>query len=58
MDKINEKFLEYLLYSDKFASELPPLTEVDGFLVNIANATSLPELKRSFQPRIVPKLYC
>ena len=53
---------DYIRKRDNIAGiklcELPPLTEVDGFLVNIANATSLPKLTRSFQPRIVPKLYC
>lgn len=53
---IKENNIEEIIKS--INSELPPLTEVDGFLVNIANATSLPKLTRSFQPRIVPKLYC
>jgi hypothetical protein len=31
-------------------SELPPLIEVDGFLVNTTTVASLPKLSRSFQP--------
>ena len=30
--------------------ELPPLIEVDGFLVNTTTVASLPKLSRSFQP--------
>ena len=36
--------VDYLTYDTKGTCELPPLIEVDGFLVNIPNGTSLPRL--------------
>ena len=45
-----EERSDFVKKAIEFYSELPPLIEVDGFLVNTTTVASLPKLSRLFQP--------